>query len=107
MTVDQVKMEFAVLQVMAKKLVSLSEDQRKRVLNALLKMVCGEEDNYQQEIKALSFCVNKIEKMGKEQASSNVKFLVDRFYAPRELEAVDSEDASENELVEWDEDMPK
>lgn len=114
MTIDQVKMEFAILQAMSKKLVELSEEQRGRVLNALLKMVCGEESNYQQEIRVLSFCVAKIEKMGKDQASKNIRFMVDSFYAPRQelvggekdedaAEFVDDEKSStdEKDVAQW------
>jgi hypothetical protein len=83
MTIDQAKLEFAVMSVMAKKLIALGESQRKRVLNSLLNMVVNENEDNQAEIKTLSFCVSRIDKMEKDQATSIVKFLVDRFFTPR------------------------
>lgn len=106
MTIDQAKLEFAVMQVMSKKLIALGDAQRKRVLNSLLNMVVSDNADHQAEIKTLSFCVSRIEKMEKDQGAAIVKFLVDRFFAPRaELSGADVGDEEEVELEidDWNE----
>ena len=107
MTANDIKNEFQTMQVIAKKLLTLSDDQRARVINFLLQSVSGE-SSAQDEIKTIGFCLAKIEKLGKDEGNAVVKFLVDRFLAPRPEKPVpvdqdeeEAEEQSEKEL--WEE----
>jgi hypothetical protein len=109
MTANDIKNEFQTMQVIAKKLLSLSDEQRSRVINFLLQSVSGE-SSAQDEIKTIGFCLAKIEKLGKDEGNAVVKFLVDRFLAPRpektqssveQDEEKEDEEQSEKEL--WEE----
>jgi len=83
MTANDIKNEFATMQIIAKKLLTLSAEQRARVINFLLQSVSNETDDAQNEIRTIGFCLAKLEKLGKDESNAVVKFLVDRFMAPR------------------------
>jgi len=106
MTATDIKNEFQTMQVIAKKLLTLSDEQRARVINFLLQSVSGE-SSAQDEIKTIGFCLAKIEKLGKDEGNAVVKFLVDRFLAPRpEKQAQIDQDEEETEQSEkelWEE----
>jgi hypothetical protein len=106
MTANDIKNEFQTMQVIAKKLLTLSDDQRARVINFLLQSVSGE-SSAQDEIKTIGFCLAKIEKLGKDEGNAVVKFLVDRFLAPRSEKPVavdqDEEETEQSEKELWEE----
>lgn len=83
MTANDIKNEFATMQIIAKKLLTLSAEQRARVINFLLQSVSSETEDAQNEIRTVGFCLAKLEKLGKDESNAVVKFLVDRFMAPR------------------------
>jgi hypothetical protein len=102
MTTNDIKNEFQTMQIIAKKLLSLSEDQRGRVINFLLQSVSGE-SSAQDEIKTIGFCLAKIEKLGKDEGNAVVKFLVDRFLASRSETSSSVEQDGEKEEEEQSE----
>lgn len=83
MTANDIKNEFQTMQIIAKKLLGLTNDQRARVINFLLQSVSDESNDAQNEIKTIGFCLAKLEKLGKDESNAVVKFLVDRFMATR------------------------
>ena len=106
MTANDIKNEFQTMQIIAKKLLSLSDEQRARVINFLLQSVSGE-SSAQDEIKTIGFCLAKIEKLGKDEGNAVVKFLVDRFLAPRPEKAPSAEqdeikDDEQSETESWE-----
>jgi hypothetical protein len=102
MTANDIKNEFQTMQIIAKKLLNLSDEQRARVINFLLQSVSEESSDAQNEIKTIGFCLSKLEKLGKDESNAVVKFLVDRFMATRceKSEVETSEPEAETELWE-------
>lgn len=84
MTVEQAKKEFVIMNVIVKRLIDLTDDQRKRVIDFFLTMYAeNATDDAKEEIKAISFCVGKLDQIGKREGQAIVKFLVDRFMPDR------------------------
>lgn len=95
MTLEQAKQEFNVLNVLVKKLVDLSDEQRQRAINVLLTMYASESGDMKKEIETISFCVKKLDTIGKSEGQAIVKFLVDRFI-PNRFEKCEEEMNIEN-----------
>jgi hypothetical protein len=102
MTIDQAKLEFTTMQVIVKKLIGLTDEQRKRVINFLLAMVTGDEStSAKEEMKVLSFCISRLEKLGPDESNAIVKFLIDRFYAHRYESNDEQEKEQSKKADEW------
>ncbi len=100
MTVEQAKQEIFLMNAIVKKLLTLSEEKRSRVINYLLTSVLEENDDAAEELRALSFCTAKLDKIGKKERYAIVKFMVDRFIPNRFGEEKQEEEIVLNELEE-------
>lgn len=98
MTLEQAKQEFMVLNILVKKLVDLSDEQRQRAINVLLTMYASESQDMKKEVETVSFCIRKLDTIGRPEGQAIVKFLVDRFLPNRfEREEMEEERTLEQE----------
>jgi hypothetical protein len=81
MASNDVKRDLTIMNQLHQKLSQLDEESARKVLNDLLMIFTKDSDNsIGENLKALGYCITKLEKLERHEGEAIVQFLVDRYF---------------------------